>query len=498
MTQLTAELIEGLVKGVLRKHFDDPAETPECHREWWRMCCADRKFVAIAAPRGHAKSTAITLCYTIAMLCFRQARFVMIVSDTETQASAFVDGIKRHFTTNDDLKAMFGVSKIVKDSVSDIIVEFDDGQQFRVIAKGSGQSLRGALWDDRRPDLVVCDDLENDEIVMNKERREKFRKWFSGALVPMMSKKGRLRVVGTILHADALLERLMPKAHARGVTTNLLSIHSDPKKVWLTAKYKAHDPKMETALWPENKGIDWLKQEKQTYIEAGELDLWAQEMLNVPLDEASAPFQRRDFVAAEEKDLDRTFNYYIGTDFALREDQKSDYTSFVVGAVDETGNLFIVHVTRERADILESQNLLWELIHKYNPELVFFEKGQIWAALEVSVKERMYREGVFFSYEAFASMVEKTSRTGPIRARMRAGAVRFPKNASWYQDFEDECIGFPRLAHDDQVDAFALLGRGLLKFREAPTGKELLDEAYEDEKMAGGFYDLGRCELTGY
>ncbi len=495
---LSAELIEGLVKGLLRKNFDDPTETPECHREWWRMCCADRKFVALAAPRGHAKTTAITICYTIAAIVFRQSSFVMIVSDTETQASTFVDGIKRQLTTNEDLVKMFGIKGLVKDTSSDIIIEFDDGHQVKVIAKGSGQSLRGALWNDKRPDLVVCDDLENDEIVMNKERRDKFRKWFSGALVPLLSKKGKLRVVGTILHADSLLERLMPKQGQKQITQYDLSIHSDPNKVWLSAKYKAHNKDLTLALWPENKGVEWLKQERQTYFEAGEMDLWAQEMLNVPLDESSAPFQRRDFVACETKELDRNFHFYIGTDFALRENQKSDYTSFVVGAVDETGNLYIVHVTRERADILESQNLLWELIHKYNPELVFFEKGQIWAALEVSIKERMYREGVFFSYEAFASMVEKTSRTGPIRARMRAGAVRFPKDASWYPDFEDECLGFPRLAHDDQVDAYALLGRGLLKFREAPTSQEMMDEAYEDEKEAGGFYNLGRDEMTGY
>lgn len=410
----------------------------------------------------------------------------------------FVDIIKRQFLMNEDLIAMFGVRQLAKDSAGEIIIEFDDGHQARVIARGSGQSLRGALWNNKRPDLVVGDDLENEEIVMNKERRDKFRKWMSGTVIPMLSKSGCIRLVGTILHADSYLERLMPKVGQKGVTQQGLALYCDPNRQWLSVKYKAHDPLFTEALWPENKPVEWLKREREVFKEQGMLDLWAQEMLNVPLDEASAPFQRRDFVPMEERDWDRNFHYYIGTDFALREEQKSDYTAFVVGAIDEHGNLFIVHVVRERVDFLEAQNILWELVHKYNPEYVFFEKGQIWAALEVSIKERMYREGMFFMYEAFPSMVEKVSRAGPIRARMRAGAVRFPKDAGWYQDFEDECVGFPRLAHDDQVDAFALLGRGLLMFREAPSGQEQADQAYEEEKMASGFYDQGREEMTGY
>lgn len=496
--KLTPQLIEGLVKGLLRKYFDDPAETPDVHREWWTYCCSDHKFVAIAAPRGHAKSTAITICYTIATIVFRDKTNIVIVSDTEAQASAFVDVIKRMFLINDDLIAMFGVRRLVKDTAGEIIVEFDDGHQARVIARGSGQSLRGSLWDNKRPDLVIGDDLENEEIVMSKERRDKFRKWMSGTVIPMLAKKGSLRIVGTILHADSYLERRMPKPGQPGVKVTPLAIYSDHKRAWLAAKYRAHTSDWSQCLWPENKGIEWLKRERETYVQDGELDLWAQEMLNIPLDEATAPFQRRDFVPMDEKDWDRNFHYYIGTDFALKEEQKSDYTAFVVGAIDEHGNLFIVHVVRERVDFLESQNILWELILKYNPEMVFFEKGQIWAALEVSIKERMYREGVFFIYEAFPSMVEKVARAGPIRARMRAGAVRFPKDAPWYQDFEDELVGFPRLRHDDQVDAFALLGRGLLKFREAPSDKELAEEAYEEERLASGFYDHGREEVTGY
>lgn len=47
---LTSEIVEGFVGSVLVKRFDDPAPIPDCHREWWRLCCSGNKYVAIAAP----------------------------------------------------------------------------------------------------------------------------------------------------------------------------------------------------------------------------------------------------------------------------------------------------------------------------------------------------------------------------------------------------------------------------------------------------------------
>jgi hypothetical protein len=169
---LDAQTIEGFVNACLKREFDNPSEIPECHREWWQMCCSPHKFVAIAAPRGHAKSTAITLSYTLANILFRERKFVLLISDTEAQSSFFLGNIKKELEGNEDIKRLFGVKCLLKDSETDCIVEFDDGYTARFIAKGSEQKLRGINWDNRRPDLIVIDDAENDEIVMNPDRRE--------------------------------------------------------------------------------------------------------------------------------------------------------------------------------------------------------------------------------------------------------------------------------------------------------------------------------------
>ena len=162
---LTAEQVYGFSESLLKWRYDNPAPTPDFHRELWGMCCSSHRLVAIAAPRGHAKSTAITHAYTLANVCFREAQYVMIVSDTEEQATLFLEDIKNELLENQNLRTLFKINKFLKDTGTDVIVQMDDGHLFRIIAKGSMQKIRGRKWRSKRPDLIVGDDLENDEIV---------------------------------------------------------------------------------------------------------------------------------------------------------------------------------------------------------------------------------------------------------------------------------------------------------------------------------------------
>jgi hypothetical protein len=256
---LTAQTIHGFVNSCLVSRFDGSLATPDCHLEWWGLCCSKNKFVAISAPRGHAKSTAISLSYVLANILFRQRSYILLVSDTEYQASLFLGQIKQELSENEDIINLFGIKRndkgnvqFLKDTETDIVVEFNDGEKFRIMAKGSEQKLRGLLWNGRRPDLIVCDDLENDEIVMNKERREKFRRWFFGALLPCRAGNGIIRIVGTILHMDSLLERLMPQESAKTTVREPMKIYSTAKVAggWQSYKYRAHTEDFSGILWP--------------------------------------------------------------------------------------------------------------------------------------------------------------------------------------------------------------------------------------------------------
>ena len=87
--KLEAEVVYGFTAGLLQSNFDNPKPTPEFHKELWAYCCLPDPYVAIAAPRGHAKSTAVTLSYVLAELCFRSSDYVIILSDTEAQSKQF-------------------------------------------------------------------------------------------------------------------------------------------------------------------------------------------------------------------------------------------------------------------------------------------------------------------------------------------------------------------------------------------------------------------------
>jgi len=159
---LDENIIEGFVASLLLGKFDGATTIPKVHKEWWKLCTSEDKLIAIAAPRGHAKSTAITLSFLLASVLFKQSKFVILVSDTETQASLFLGDITSELSENEDLKSLFGLKKFLKLSATDIIVEMEDGSRFRIIAKGAEQKLRGLKWGNKRPDLIICHKEDTD------------------------------------------------------------------------------------------------------------------------------------------------------------------------------------------------------------------------------------------------------------------------------------------------------------------------------------------------
>ena len=508
MVNLTAEIVEGFVGSLLLKGFDEPTQIPEFHKEWWRLCCGPDRFVAIAAPRGHAKSTAITHSYLLACLLFRQRSFALIVSDTETQAILFLQSIKKELQSNQDLIDLFGFKQdskgqtiFVKEAESDMIIETQDGHQFRVMAKGSEQKVRGLKWGSKRPDLIICDDLENDEIVMNQDRREKFRRWFIGALVPCRAANGIIRIVGTILHLDSLLERLMPLEYDKQTVFEDLKTFSTRRQLWRSVKYMAHTRDWKKYLWPDKKDYGngmTLFDIYQDSLKQGLGDVYFQEYLNTPIDESNALFKKSDLLPIKKDEKEGNLNYYIAADLAISEKQRSDYTVFVVGGVDKDGILYIKNVIRDRMDGKQIVDTILALENLYKPMVFALEDGAISKSLGPFLYEEMPKRNVYPNLELITPSKDKISRARSIQARCRAGAVKFDKEGEWYDRFEQEITRFPRDRHDDQVDAFAHLGYILDKMVEGATPEEVEEERYQEELLTSGLNERGRSSVTGY
>ena len=503
--KLTSDIVEGFVGSILSKRFDDAVATPQFHKELWELACSEHPFVAVAAPRGHAKSTAGTLAYGLAELLFRQSKYCLIVSDTEAQAAMFVAAIKQELSENENLIELFGVRKnekgivqFVKDTETDVIVVLNDGHMFRVMGKGAEQKLRGLLWNGQRPDLVLVDDLENDELVMNKERRDKLKRWFRGALIPALAVKGKMRMWGTILHMDSVLENLMP--NDKWTKDDGLRVWSEYpwKRMWKSVKYRAHSPDFSQILWPERFTRDYFRTRQKEYTDAGMSDMYSQEYLNNPIDDSVAYFKKSDFLLESEEDKEKTVRYYLTVDLAISSEARSDYSVFLIAAVDDSRTIYIRNIIRDRLDGKEIIETILGLHKVYDFEVIGIEKMLITQSLGPFLREQMILENIFPNIIEIAhGGKDKVQRARSIQGRMRAKTVKFKKDTDWYPAFEDELLKFPRGVKDDQVDAFAYLGLLLDRVIEAPTPEEEEEEEYELEyRSTNG--PTGKSSWTGY
>ena len=502
--KLTPEVVHAFTAGLLNYRFDNPQPTPDFHRELWAYCCLADKWVAIAAPRGHAKSTAVTLAYCLAAVLFRERDYVIIISDTETQSIQFLNDIKEELLDNQALRDVFFIDRLIKDNEKDIIGQFKDGAQFRITARSSGQSMRGLKWKHKRPNLILGDDLENDEIVMNQERREKFRQWFFNALLPCLSDDGIIRVVGTILHFDSLLERLMPPTSGKGAkytkTVGLKQISTNTKALWKSVKFRAHTSfdDFTEILWKDKFPEYRLKSIRQNAIDQGFPEGYAQEYLNYPVAESNAYFRSDDFIEMNGNDEEAHGYFYAAADFAISDKERSDFTAIVVGKVTPDNVLHIVDVRRGRWDSLQIIDELMSVQARYNPSIFVFEKGQIEKAIGPFLEQEMFRTGMFINIHKETPVNDKPQRARAIQGRHRAGGVKFFKKGSWYLELEQEMKRFPRGEHDDQVDALAYLGMVLNKMIPGLTPAEQEDDEYEEMVQEFNSEYDGRSRVTGY
>lgn len=480
--KLDAPLVHGIADLFLKSGFDKPQPTPPFHDTMWELCCTENEHVAIAAPRGHAKSTAITHAYLITNLVFRARRYAIIISDTEEQAVQFLGDIKREFLENEDLIQQFGIKKFIKEAETDIIVEFDDGEQFRVLAKGSEQKIRGRKWKGKRPDLIIGDDLENDEIVMNPDRREKFRRWFNRVVMPMGGDDCIIRIVGTILHLDSFLQRRL----------------EDP--TWTTLKFSAHEKDFENILWPEKFTRKRLEAIRARYEADGDLEGYSQEYLNHPVADGATYFRKEDFIEMDAPDHDRPMIYVAAADFAISEKEKADNTVIMVAGIDSDGIIYIVDVRIGKIGSIDIIDELISVQRRYSPEIFTFETEKIDKAIGPFLDQEMRRTGQFINIHKMTPSKSKPTRGKSIQAMMKSGSVRFDKEADWYPDFYSEMMTMtpagPKGKHDDQFDAFAYIGLTVHLYNEAPTAEEIEDEEWEDEY--GDDFEDGICISTGY
>lgn len=459
--KLTAELIESFSGIFLSPRYDRPRPTAAFHRIGWKMYASDEPSVMLIAPRDHAKSTAFTFDYCLAEALFRTSDYIIIVGSTEEMAQEQLSNISEELHENEDLAGEFGPFIFEVDQKTEVVVRLPDGHRFRILARGAEQKIRGRLWKGKRPNLLICDDMEDDEQVESKERRQKFRKWFFRAARQALGKGGKIRVHGTILHEDSLLSRLRKNS------------------TWKHLFFRAHRSfdDFGDILWPERWSEKELRAKRQEFIDDQDSAGYAQEFLNEPGDNAVSFLRKEDFIPMTEEYMAVSKILCCGCDFAVSKADMANRTSFTIGGRDSRN---ITHhldfrvgrwssaVTEEEREEGEQGwiDVMLEIQQRWDIDTFFVEGGVIWKSIESMVYNEMRNRDVFLNLVVLNPSKEKAVRGRPFQKRHRAGATRWNKAAEGYEGAEEEMLRFTGVSEarlDDQFDSCATLHLGLDK-----------------------------------
>lgn len=482
--KLSAQLIEAFAGTFLSPMYDNASPTPDFHRQGWSLYCSDAPLAGIAAPREHAKSTAFTHDYGLAAALFRDEQFIIIVSATEDLAIGHLGDIAKELRENEDLIKEFGIKKLVVDAKTEIICQMDDGYEFRFLVRGSSQKMRGLKWRGRRPGLIICDDLEEDEQVENADRRKKFRNWFNRALVPSLRRGGKVRMHGTILHEDALLNRIIKAAS------------------WKTLFFKAHEgfDDFTNILWPTRFKEADLREIRQRFIDDNDSSGYSQEYLNDPFDSDERYLRKEDFLPMSDDDWDVPRFMGVGVDFAISKKEKANRTAFVVGGKDARNIVAITDCRVGRWGTFEILERFFEIQSRWDPAVFWVEDGHIWKTLAPIVYKEMQARDQWLNIQARTPVKDKAVRGRAFQRRHAGGGMCFDKEAEWYPGYEAECLRFTGVSDavaDDQFDATATLMMG---FEASAEIEEEDFNSEEDDYLMTHDPRLakGRNATTGY
>jgi len=428
---------------------------------------------AVAAPRGHAKSTVISLKCALHAALYGYKKYILLISDTESQAAVFLEAIKNELESNEAILADFGEQESKKTwKTSSILLS----NGCRIDAVGSGQKLRGRRNYERRPDLIICDDIENDEGVRTVEQRKKTADWFWKAVCKSGDRYTDIVFIGTILHHDSLLANLLENPGFRSVRyraviseaesslweewEKLITNLADPKREQTAHAffYRHRKEMLEGAevLWPEKLNYYDLRFMRLTEGEAA----FNSEMQNQPIDPAACLFSAQWFRYYDPSSMDfrkPAFRFYGYCDPSLGRSANSDYSAIITLAVDmESGVSYVWdadiarrHPDRIIEDILEKERLLRrETGRGYT--LFGAETNQFQWFLKEQLAKESARQGLYLPLQGVRSTEDKTMRVESLQPDVKNGYILFRRDQTL---LIHQLSQFPLGAHDDGPDA---------------------------------------------
>jgi len=207
--------LEMFARTYLGGHFGLPPS--RMHRELFGLLEAAVKErgarIAVAAPRGHAKSTVVSLAYVLWCVCYGREPYIMLISNAADQAADLLSAVKHELEANElileDFPDVAEPGDVKPPAERWRRAEIITRNGVKISALGAGQKVRGRKHRQDRPTLIIVDDIENEAEMASAEGRASKRQWFMKAVMKAgTTARTNVIVVGTILHYDSLLAKL--------------------------------------------------------------------------------------------------------------------------------------------------------------------------------------------------------------------------------------------------------------------------------------------------
>ena len=304
---------------------------------------------AICGTRRMGKTTIARSIAAKATL-YGDSKFIVYVGKSETHAVMQTENLKRDLL-GPEIRELFGSIKTkvvneVEESWSKkmwvaSVGSGTDKHYTLVLPRGVGQQIRGLIWksptgENVRPDLIICDDMEDPKTIDNDIIRAESKSWFFGDLMYVLdgsSPMQRVFVIDTIKHEDCLLQNLLES------------------ELWKSYKCIVCDDNYKT-LAPDfvsQEELDlWVRQAREQH----QLDVFAREVLCMATSKEDATFKRNQWRYYSEQDLEfveeaKGILNVVIVDPAKTAKATSCATGFVVWGVNPDGPLLYLRYGRE-------------------------------------------------------------------------------------------------------------------------------------------------------
>ena len=421
-------------------------QTADFHRELFAISEDESiPLAVIVAFRGSAKSTIMTMSYPIwSIVGKQQKKFVVIASQTQYQAKVHLTNIKRELESNELLANDLGPFVEQRDewgATSLYIPKY----KARISAISTEQSIRGIRHGAHRPDLIICDDVEDMTSVKTREGRNKTFGWFTGEVIPAGDTHTKRIVIGNLLHEDSLLMRLIERLKNNEIDGIF--------REWPIAKDSV-------SLWPDKypdrQSLSTLRRT------IGNKIAWEREyMLRIIADEDQIidPGWIKFYDELPPQDSKHEFiGTFIGVDLAISLKTSADCTAVVVVHAygHETANRRyfvdakfinsrITHM--QTLDEIKSLYLHFKKLSEYTPYVI--------------VEATMYQQSTVEQLDHAGMKVKGVHVKGDKYSRLKIASMLFESDQVFFPQkvtapIIQQVLGFGVEKHDDLVDALTI------------------------------------------